>query len=53
MKEFSFTEEQVKLLADAIWMRQRCFIAGDKKFNDYGEILNDVLKDINYIPKRA
>lgn len=53
MKEFSFTEEQVKLLADAVWMRQRCFIAGDKKFKEYGEILSEVLKDINYIPKRA
>ena len=53
MKEFSFTEEQVKLLADAVWMRQRCFIAGDKKFKEYGEILSEVLSDFEYIPKRA
>ena len=53
MEEFSFTEDQLKLIADALWMRQRCFIAGDKKFKDYGEILDEILKDINYIPKRA
>lgn len=53
MKEFKFTEEQVKLMADAIWMRQRCFIAGDKRFREYGEILDEFLKDMEYIPKRA
>ena len=46
-------EIELKLIADALWMRQRCFIAGDKKFKDYGEILDEILKDINYIPKRA
>ena len=53
MKEFSFTEDQVKLIADAIWMRQRCFIAGDKRFKEYGEILEEVLKNLEYIPTRA
>lgn len=53
MKEFKFTEEQVKLMADAIWMRQRCFIAGDKRFREYGEILNEFLKDMEYVPTRA
>jgi hypothetical protein len=53
MKEFTFTEDQVKLMADAIWMRQRCFIAGDRMFKEYGEILDEVLKDIDYTPKRA
>ena len=53
MKEFTFTEEQVKMLADAIWMRQRCFIAGDRKFREYGEILSQVLEDINYVPSRT
>ena len=53
MKEFTFTEEQVKMLADAVWMRQRCFIAGDRKFREYGEILDQVLEDINYTPSRV
>ena len=53
MKEFTFTEEQVKMLADAVWMRQRCFIAGDRKFKEYGAILDQFLEDINYTPSRV
>jgi len=53
MKEFTFTEEQVKLLADAIWMRQRCFIAGDRRFKEYGEILDEFVKDSGYVPTRS
>jgi hypothetical protein len=53
MSEFKFTEEQVKLMADAIWTRQRCFIAGDKRFKEYGEILEELLKDIEYVPTRS
>jgi hypothetical protein len=52
MKEFKFTEEQVKLLADAVWMRQRRFIAGDRRFKEYGAILDEFLKDIEYTPTR-
>ena len=50
--EFTFTEEQVKLMADAVWMRQRCFIAGDKRFKEYGEILDEFLKDMEHTPTR-
>ena len=32
MKEFNFTEDQVKLIVDAVWMRQGSFVAGDRKF---------------------
>ncbi len=53
MKQFTFTEDQVKLMADAIWIRQRCFIAGDKRFREYGEILEELLKDTNYVPTRS
>lgn len=53
MKEFAFTEDQLKLIADAVWMRQRCFIAGDKRFKEYGEILEELLKDIEYVPTRS
>jgi len=28
MKNLELSEDQIKLLADALWMRQRCFIAG-------------------------
>jgi hypothetical protein len=52
MKNLSLTEEQVKLLADAVWMRQRCFIAGDKRFKQYGVMLDTILEDIEYTPSR-
>jgi hypothetical protein len=53
MKTLTFTEDQLKLLADAVWMRQRRFIAGDRRFKEYGEMLDDLTKDINYVPKRS
>ena len=52
MKNLSLSEEQVKLLADAIWMRQRCFIAGDKRFKEYGRMLEEFLEGIDYTPSR-
>ena len=42
-----FSEYELKLLSDALWMRQRCFIAGDRKFKEYGELLDEIG---NYIP---
>ena len=53
MKTLTLTENQIKLLADAVWMRQRCFIAGDKRFKEYGEMLNNLIEDMNYVPKRS
>ena len=47
-----FTEEEKRRLAEAVWRRQRCFIAGDKQFNEYGEILNEILEGIEYVPGR-
>jgi hypothetical protein len=52
MKDLSLSEEQIKLLADAVWMRQRCFIAGDKRFKEYGSMLNTLLEGMEYTPKR-
>jgi hypothetical protein len=52
MKTLTLTEDQVKLLADAVWIRQRCFIAGDRRFKEYGAMLEDILGDIEYIPSR-
>ena len=39
-------------LAEAVWRRQRCFIAGDKQFNEYGVLLDEILEGINYVPGR-
>mgnify|MGYP000409001274 CR=1 FL=1 len=47
-----FTEEEKRMLAEAIWRRQRCFIAGDKQFKDYGKLLEEVLVGVDYIPGR-
>jgi hypothetical protein len=45
-----FSDYELKLLADAVWMRQRRFIAGDRRFKEYGVILDEISKRINYIP---
>jgi hypothetical protein len=45
-----FSEYEMKLLADAVWMRQRCFIAGDRRFREYGVILDEIRERINYVP---
>jgi len=47
-----FTEQERKMFAEAIWRRQRSFIAGDKQFREYGNLLNEVLETIEYIPGR-
>ena len=52
MKTITFTEEQIKLLADAVWVRQRRFIAGDKRFKEYEEMLDNILEGIEYTPSR-
>jgi hypothetical protein len=52
MKTITLTEDQIKLLADAVWIRQRCFIAGDKRFKEYGKILDELINSMNYIPTR-
>ena len=39
MPEQPFTNEELELMIDAIWRRQRCFIAGDRRFREYGAIL--------------
>ncbi len=50
MKTLTLTEDQIKLLADAVWMRQRRFIAGDRRFREYGQLLDEILEDIEYTP---
>lgn len=53
MKILSLSEDQIKLLADALWMRQRCFVAGDKRFKEYVEMLDTLLEDMDYVPNRS
>jgi hypothetical protein len=53
MKNLSLSEDQIKLLADAVWMRQRCFVAGDKRFKEYGAMLDTLLEGIDYTPQRS
>ena len=45
-----FSDYELQLLADAIWMRQRRFIAGDRRFKEYGVILDEIRERINYVP---
>jgi hypothetical protein len=45
-----FSHYELKLLADAVWMRQRCFIAGDRRFKEYGVLLDEIRQRIDYVP---
>ena len=45
-----FSDYELQLLADAIWRRQRRFIAGDRRFREYGVLLDEIRERINYIP---
>jgi hypothetical protein len=53
MKNLELSEDQIKLLADALWIRQRCFVAGDRRFKEYGEMLDTLLEDMDYVPNRS
>jgi|TARA_B100000927_G_C16363061_1_gene428315 hypothetical protein len=48
-----FTEDEKQMLAEALWKKQRSFIAGDKLFRSYEKLLNEVLDQINYVPGRV
>jgi len=48
-----FTEDEKRMLAEALWKKQRSFIAGDKLFRSYEKLLNEVLDQINYVPGRV
>ena len=45
-----FSEYELRLLADAVWVRQRHHIAGDRKFKEYGTLLAEIQKLVNYQP---
>lgn len=51
MEKFKgFSDYELRLLADAVWVRQRHHIAGDRKFKEYGALLDDIQKIVNYKP---
>ena len=49
----TFSTQGRQMLAEAIWRRQRCYIAGDKLFNEYGKMLSEVLDKMDYMPGRV
>jgi len=53
-KSFCFTnlsDHERRLLIDAVWMRQRAYIAGDRMFNEYGRLLEDLRVGFeSYVP---
>jgi hypothetical protein len=49
----TFSRKEREMLAEAIWRRQRCYIAGDKLFNEYGKMLSEVLDKMDYMPGRV
>jgi len=48
-----FSEQEKRMLAEAVWRRQRCFIAGDKQFREYGSLLDEILNGIDYNPGKV
>ena len=53
MRFEQFTEEEKRMFAEALWRRQRCFIAGDRMFKNYEALLNEVLEEIDYLPGKV
>ena len=49
----TFSERESKMLAEAIWRRQRSYIAGDKLFNAYGKMLSECLDKMDYMPGKV
>ena len=49
----TFSQKERQMLAEAICRRQRCYIAGDKLFNEYGKMLSEVLDKMDYMPGRV
>jgi hypothetical protein len=49
----TFSTQERQMLAEAIWRRQRCYIAGDKLFNEYGKMLSECLDKMDYMPGRV
>jgi len=37
----TFTKDDYKLIIEALWKRQRCYIAGDKMFRKYDSLIKE------------
>jgi len=37
----TLTQDEYKLVLDALWKRQRCFIAGDRMFKEYESLIKE------------
>lgn len=49
-----FTEKEKRMLVEAVWRRQRSFIAGDKQFKEYGKLLDELLNNLgDYVPGKV
>jgi len=47
-------QEDYKLIIDALWKRQRCFIAGDRMYKEYGSLINEMeRRQSSAIPRRV
>ena len=55
MRFDQFTEEEKRMFAEALWRRQRCFIAGDRMFKSYEKLLDEVLstEGFDYLPGKV
>ena len=53
MRFDKLTTREKEMLSEAVWRRQRCFIAGDRQFNEYGAILDEILEGMDYVPGRV
>ena len=49
----NFSVKEREMLAEAVWRRQRCFIAGDKQFNEYEKMLEEILEGMDYMSGRV
>ena len=43
-----FTNQELELMIDAIWKRQHHFIAGDRRYKEYGAILEKLRERLPY-----
>ena len=52
MRFNQLTTREKEMLSEAVWRCQRRFIAGDKLFNEYGQMLDEILEGMDYVPGR-
>jgi len=48
MPDKQFTDQELELMIDAIWKRQHHFIAGDRRYKEYGAILEKLREQLPY-----